>query len=381
MKFLLVNYEYPPIGAGAATATQQLAKELVSLGHEVIVLTAKFGNLPTQSTESGVVVYRCKTRRRHKDRSNILEMLLFSFVGLWVSTRLMRRHPADGVIAFFSFPCGPIALAIKLLRRVPYIVSLRGGDVPGTEKSLAWMHALLAPLRRLILRHSMAVVANSVGLKNLSMRADPYPVDVIPNGVDSTFFTPPERVVATPFTFLFVGRFQPQKNLVFLLKSLAAVKKETALPFRLVMVGDGFLKPELAHLAGELGLNNVEWHGWTDRVQLKFIYQNAHCFLNPSLYEGMPNTVLEAMGSGLATLASDVPGNDAVVSHGVSGYLFPLERPELFRQYMLQLINEPELALRLGRKAREIAAMNFSWKRAAETYAAYFEKRNALYAV
>jgi hypothetical protein len=94
--------------------------------------------------------------------------------GMMSMPKVVSRWRPDACIAFFSIPGGPVALLGNLFWRLPYVVSLRGGDVPGSENTLKWSHRLLTPLRRLILARSRAVVANSDGLKRLTESADPY---------------------------------------------------------------------------------------------------------------------------------------------------------------------------------------------------------------
>ena len=71
MRLLLANYEYPPVGAGAATATQAIAHNLVALGHHVTVLTGSFRGLPRRSQENGVTVFRVRCLRRRTDRCSL----------------------------------------------------------------------------------------------------------------------------------------------------------------------------------------------------------------------------------------------------------------------------------------------------------------------
>ncbi|MCA1481944.1 hypothetical protein I6F37_44210, partial [Bradyrhizobium sp. NBAIM08] len=99
------------------------------------------------------------------------------------------------------------------------VVSLRGGDVPGTERSLERVHRWLRPVRRMVLAKARAVVANSPGLAQLSMRADPIAVQVIANGVDLETFSPAGSPRAGEFRFLFVGRLNEQKNVGMLLEA------------------------------------------------------------------------------------------------------------------------------------------------------------------
>src|SRR5689334_22919634 len=77
MRFLLVNYEYPPIGAGAANATRHIAQCLLAQGHHVGVLTAAFGDLRGWSEDHGLSIYRCRCLRKSPERSNIVEMTSF----------------------------------------------------------------------------------------------------------------------------------------------------------------------------------------------------------------------------------------------------------------------------------------------------------------
>jgi glycosyltransferase involved in cell wall biosynthesis len=386
VNYLLVNYEYPPVGAGAATATKAIAHALGCAGHEVHVLTGAYAGEPSHSTEDGVTVHRLPCRRARRDRSNVREMLGFLGAGLVALPGFLRRHQVDGAIIFFSFPCGPIGLFARLLKRIPYVIALRGGDVPGTEPELATVHKLLKPLRRLILRRSSAVVANSNGLRDLSLAADPLPVGVIPNGVDTEFFRPPERSSTTgetkPFRVLFVGRFQSQKNIGLLLDEFAQLRNQSARPVQLHLVGDGPLRAELEEHAGQLNLNSeIVWHGWLGRRELRDVLQSCDCFVNPSLYEGMPNAVLEAMACAKPIVASRVPGNDAVVQHDMTGFLFPLHKPGLLRESVSALIDDPARAEEMGRLGREWVIRDFSWKKVALAYAELFERHETAQSV
>jgi glycosyltransferase involved in cell wall biosynthesis len=259
---------------------------------------------------------------------------------------------------------------------VPYVISLRGGDVPGNEAALDFLHGLLAPLRRFIFQRSIAVIANSPGLKEMSERADPFPVQVIPNGVDTDFFHPPatrDEAADRPFAFLFVGRFQIAKNLFYLFDHVASLKRSGAGSFVLHLVGDGPQHDELQNHAKKSGIEDcLVWHGWVDKNRLREIYRNADCLVNPSLCEGMPNVVLEAMACGLPVIASRVPGNDAVVRHGKTGRLFDLDEPEAFQTVLREMMADPGRAREMGETGRSWVVSDFSWRKIAQAYADLF---------
>jgi glycosyltransferase involved in cell wall biosynthesis len=379
MRLLLVNYEYPPVGAGAATATQAIARNLVALGHDVTVLTGSYRDLPRESNEVGVTIRRILCLRREADRSNILEMFGFTLSALLALPSVRARYRPEALIAFFSLPSGPVGLAAHFFYGIPYLVSLRGGDVPGLTPEVSWMHKLLSPLRRLVLRNAVAVVANSEGLRDLSRAADPIPVHVIPNGVDTDFFRPsPESWVSAGerFRILFVGRFQAQKNLAVLLEELAALREQRPGKFEIHLVGDGPLRTELKIKANNLRLSDdITWHGWLSRDELSKICRSCHCFVNPSHYEGMPNAVLEAMACAKPIVASAVPGNDAVVQHGLTGFLFPLDDPASLRESLQTLIDDPARAEEMGRLGRAWVTRDFSWERVTAAYLELFERQ------
>jgi len=376
MNVLLINYEYPPIGGGAANATYHIGRCLTDYGHSVTVLTSSFKNQMGCRMEEGICIYRVRALRRYDSRSNMLEMFSYVVSASFALRKILKKQNITAMIVFFSFPCGPLGLLGKIICGVPYVISLRGGDVPGAEKSLATIHKCFQPVRRLIFKHSKAVTANSEGLKRLAVTADPFPVKIIPNGVDVDFFSPPETRVENnaPFKLLFIGRFQEQKNLLFLLEEMNILAKEIQKEFELHIVGNGPLEESLKKHANSMEIRTkIFWHNWCSKDELKKKYQEADCLVNPSLYEGMPNVVLEAMACALPVVASRVAGNENVITQGETGLLFDLNRPEEFRQAVAMIIMNNEQRLKMGQQGRMLVQNRFSWNRVAQEYIQLFK--------
>ncbi len=376
MRLILVNYEYPPLGGGAGNATACIARALARQTHEVSVVTAAFGDLRgTEQECENLSVIRLPCRRARQDRSNYIEMLSYVIAAMRALPRIARERRADGLIVFFSLPCGPLGWLVRTRVGVPYVVSLRGGDVPGAETRVGMIHRVLAPLRRAVLRRARAVVASSAGLARLSEQADPIPVKVIPNGVDTKYFYPvtDKRVDTAQVRFLFAGRFQPQKNLFVMLDQFARAAAQSRKPLHLTLIGDGPQRGDLQAHVQTLGIaDHVDWPGWLDKAALRGAYQRADVFLNPSLYEGMPNTVLEAMACGLPVIASRVIGNDELIEHNATGLLFDLDHPGDLMQAMVGLAEAQERCATLGAHARQRACERYSWDFAASRYASLF---------
>lgn len=379
MNLLLVNYEYPPLGGGAANATMFIARALAELGHEPTVLTSAYDGLPRYSVDGGVRLYRAKVLRRAPDRSDPLEMGSFLCAALRRAPQIAKERRIEGAITFFTLPCGPVGWYLNRKQALPYIVSLRGGDVPGLVPALRRVHALLAPMRRKVLRRADAVVANSASLARLSENADPIPVRVIPNGVDTLLFrpaTPDERGADDVFRILFVGRLVPQKDVAALLLAVAQSRRGASKRIALDIVGDGPDRAGLEKVARELDLTQcATWHGWLGKQEIAALYRRADCFVNPSRYEGMPNTVLEAMASGLPVVASNVGGNNELVTAGSSGFLFDLSEPDALGTQLAVLVNDQALAKAMGARGRQFVLARHSWKSVAERYVHLFSER------
>lgn len=371
MNILIVNYEYPPIGAGAATASFQIASRLVKNGHRVSVITSAYKNLKGKSDENGVQVYRIPAIRKFQYRSNIKEMLSFAISAQRHAGKIIKEQGCEVAILFFTIPSGILGPFLKNRHHMPYIVSLRGGDVPGTERKLNLIHRIIKPLRHYILKNAVGIVANSSGLAKASTNTDPFPVKVIPNGVDTDFFSPSARTEKEDqiVNFLFVGRFQEQKNLFFLLDQFSNFIKNHP-NVRLTLAGDGPLKQNLIKHASVLGIDKfIVWKPWTDRIGLKETYLTSDVLINPSLYEGMPNVVLEAMACGLPVIASNIMGNEELVHPGENGYLFDLKNPSGLQTCLHEICSDSKNRIQMGLKSREIVIKYYSWEKVTDSYA------------
>lgn len=313
---------------------------------------------------------RIVTGRKQADRCSVPEMSSFMLRAIPAALALHREFSFDACLAFFGIPGGPAAYVLKRLRRVPYVVSLRGGDVPGfLPGDLKGFHVLTRPVIRHIWKHAAAVVANSTGLAELAgQTAGGIPVPVIANGVDAERFVPgPSRGDAGPARLLFAGRVVRQKGLDILLPALAALPKGR--DFHLDVAGDGPEVAELTALAERLGIGGkVSFLGWRDRDALPGLYARADIFVFPSRDEGMPNAVLEAMASSLPVVASRIAGNEELVRHGVTGLLTPCGDAPALTAALDSLLADPELAGNFGRAGRDLVREHYSWRAAATAY-------------
>jgi glycosyltransferase involved in cell wall biosynthesis len=369
LRILLINYEFPPLGGGAGNATQNIARELTALGSDVRVLTTRYQNQNPDSEAEGFRVHRIRTLRRDEDRSSPLEMLLFMFAATSFALRLSRTWRADVSIAFFGIPSGPVALALKWRHKIPFIISLRGGDVPGhVPNQMATLHALTKPIIRRIWSRAHATVANSHGLRQLAERtAQGHGIDVIPNGVDATTFTPPHspQLNATP-VLLYAGRISEEKGLDDLVTALSQIRE---MNWRMHFIGDG---PCLASLREQIIradlADRVTYAGWVPRDSLVEEYQSADIFVFPSRHEGMPNSLLEAMSCGLPVIATRISGNEELVQHNETGFLVPPNDPDSLAEALTTLLENKDTLTSFGIAAALRVRQQYSWATTAKCY-------------
>jgi glycosyltransferase involved in cell wall biosynthesis len=378
--FLLINYEYPPIGGGAASATSSLASALRKHGHRVVVLSSAFQKLRGYSIEDGIDVVRVPVGRKEPHRASLLQMARFVAAGSWMVHKVARRYSVDRVIAFFSIPTGIVAWWLNRQTKIPYVVSLRGGDVPGTEPGLWLFYRLLAPLRRRILIEASSVTAPAPGLKELSEKSDPIPVSVIPNGVDTTVYRPEKRREITEIVLLSVGRLHPQKSPFRLLEIVQAIRVNGGVPARAIMIGDGPERARLEQYAREHQLSAaVKFTGWLDRSEVALAYRSATFLVQLSSYEGMSNVVLEALASGLPVVASRIPGNVDLVLDQKNGLLFSFnESCEMIAAEIVRLWKSPARWQRMSNSARISVTAKFDWQVIATSYERLFDRHEPL---
>jgi starch synthase (maltosyl-transferring) len=220
-------------------------------------------------------------------------------------------------------------------------------------------------------------VCVSEGVRRFSRDVGGWPDDrltVIPNAVDVAPFERAEAVaresLGVPpgsFLILYVGRLDQQKGLPDLLDALSGVT--AARPdVHLALAGDG---PERVWLAHRLAADPVlaaPTHPLGPRDDVAGLLKAADLLVLSSLWEGMPNAVLEAMAAGRAAVATAVEGTEDLVIPGQTGWLVPPSAPEDLARALLDAASDPTRLRRFGEAARARAEAEFSPARAVLAY-------------
>jgi glycosyltransferase involved in cell wall biosynthesis len=357
VRILTLNYEFPPIGGGGAPVSYELSRELVAQGHEVDVVTMGFHGLPAREVVDGITVYRVPCLRKRRELCHTHEMASFALMALPKVAKLVARRHYDVNHTHFIVPTGLLARPLKIWSGLPFVVTVHGSDVPGYNPDRFGLeHRLLRPLWKWILRGADHVISPSQFLRRLvDQRPHGRPISIIPNGFRYDRFRadrPKERRV------LLVSRMLPRKGVQHLLAALPGLELRG---FEVDIVGDGPYLPTLRQMAAELGLP-VRFWGWLDNrsTELRGLYERASIFAFTSEAENFPTVLLEAMAAGQAIVTCNGSGCPEVV--GDDALLVPPRRPDCLGQALSRLVQDDELRIQLGRRARARVEQEFSWQ-------------------
>lgn len=364
MRVLMLNYEYPPLGGGAANATCYMAKELSRTGWEVVVLTAGIRAAPAVEHDGGVEIHRVASWRRGPHEAGLLGAATYLIFAWFRLRRLLRDREFDLAHFYFALPTGLLSFCWRSMTNRPYIVSLRGSDVPnydGDSIVLRAFHWLLLRTNRRILRGARAVVANSHALRELALESFPdQRIEVITNGVCPDAFRPePTPHSGEIVAAICVARAIKRKGVERALEALALAESSS---LRLHVVGVGPRLRKMQALARALGIaDRVVFRGHLQGAELARAYRDADILLLPSVSESFSMALLEGMASGLPVVATCVGGTPELVTEGENGLLVPHNDARALADALDRLAASSALRARLGANNRRKIETSYCW--------------------
>lgn len=366
MRILVLNYEYPPLGGGAAPVSQQLCELFAQRGHTVTVVTMAFKDLPREETVNGVRILRVPAFRKRQETCETLEMFSYVASAFPRVTAMLRSGNFDIVHTHFIVPTGLLSYAASRFAAVPYVITPHGSDIPGYNSDrFTREHQFLTPLLRLIASGAARVVSPSLFLKNLAGQAIGLSdVGYIPNGIFPDRITPkPKRDV-----IFMAGRLLPRKGFQHVLEALEGIDTH----FEVHIAGDGPLRSELEALAQKLTAK-VVFHGWVDQNSplLTELFETSAIFCMPSAKENASIALLEAMAAGMAVITSDVSGCPETVAD--TGIVVAPGDVGAIREALRRLTGSGEECAALGAKARARVEQHFDWNVIGDQYLALFK--------
>ncbi|RJQ46146.1 MAG: glycosyltransferase family 1 protein [Gaiellales bacterium] len=372
MKIALVSEYYYPVLGGITEHVYHLASNLSRKGHDVTVITGRYvgrhgHHMPE---EEGFRVMRLGVGMPVYSNGSFARVTLGR-----LGSRLRRVFDEErfDVIHAHS-PLTPV-LPLVAVRNSNALATVgtfhtyfdrsRGYDL-FSRKLAAHMDML-----------DGRIVVSSTCIDAMSRYLDAE-YSVIPNGVDTDYFTPELPTIGRfddgKLNILFVGRFDPRNGLKTMLESFSLVKRE--LPdSRLIVVGDGPFRGYYLRLVGRLGLADVHFEGLVNGGRPNY-YASADIYCSPCTKSSFGVVLLEAMAAAVPIVATDNNGYRSVMEHGRQGVLVPESDPRAFAEALLALARDPGLRSRMGSDGRRTAREQYSWKLVTDAVEDYY--RNLL---
>ena len=367
---------FHPNASGAERQALAQGAELVRRGHSVRVVTRAIPGLPRDDAVDGVLIHRWVRPIAVGPAFGI------SFVaGVIQALRRLRPeydliHTHQGLWEAISTGLGQ---QYGLLRGAPTLIQPASSGYYGEAEELARTRGF-DRLRRLILCNTeFAAISADIEAQWLALGVPWSRMNRLASGVDSHHFHPGPPAPALVASLnagsgprvIFTGRLHPQKNLEMLLHAWPAVVSQTGAT--LILVGEGPDRDRLTSLARSLGIADRVYFAGPVADPSDWL-RVASVFVLPSVAEGMSNSLLEAMSTGLACVASQIGGNtDLLGGSDPSGVLIGSSEPTAWSAHLIDLLGDTARINRLGAAARGRIDQDYALKMVVGRYQLLYE--------
>jgi N-acetyl-alpha-D-glucosaminyl L-malate synthase BshA len=345
MKIAILLWRFLPryIG-GAEIATYNIAKYLAKRGHEVHIITSSESGILNQEQQN----FYIHTIKRGKVR-------FIRFLPFLIRILAVLRKIKPDIIHAQTIGMGIVGFLAKKFFKIPYIVYGRGSEV-----YLSW--PLKNQVSKLVFRHADAVIALTEDMKKLLQRFCNREVYVIPNGIELDRFSnlPKKEEVLSKIgidkqenVIIFVGRLCYVKGVKYLIQAMNIITKENR-KVKLLIIGDGEERQNLENFVKELNLeNNVIFLGNFHNEKIPEYMSASDIFVLPSLSEGFPVVILEAMACGLPIVATNVGGIPYIIKERENGFLVMPKNAEQIAEKVLYLIENKNILKEISENNKE----------------------------
>lgn len=359
LKILRVTNDlYPDVVGGIPLHAHHLCRDLSRMGYYTTVLTCAKGNHRYEKREEGYDVIHHKT---------FFSPLGNSFSPSIFRTLLKIKDDYDLIHAhchlFFS------TIMASLVRRIgspPLIITTHGIM---SASAPDWFNMLyMKTIGKWALKSADRIICYTQMEKEKlvdMLKIDSEKISVIPNGVNIDLFHPDPDTdkrsdQSKAITILWVGRFVRGKGVEYIIQAAKKLVKEVP-DLKILLVGDGPSKEKIKSLIEKFDLNkNVIIKENIANENMPKIYQKSDIFVLPSLNEGVPKTLLEAMACGKPVIISEFPHLAELIKN--AALTFPKGDVHALADKIMSLIRDKELAKELGNNGRKKIVEDHSWE-------------------
>ena len=307
----------------------------------------------------------------------LIELPFFLLSFLYSTIKLVKKNKFDIINSQWLIPSGLIGALCKKIFKVKHVLTTHGSDLETLnkipfKKQITNFIFKNADYIFFVSSYSKSLFKNLIknkykkelDKKSLILSMGVY-VDKL-RSKNSLSKIKKLYNIKTDNSIMYIGRLEERKGLDYLIDAMLEIIKKVNVT--LFILGDGPRKKEFEIKVKKLNLqNNVKFLGHTyDQKKLDF-FKLANIFINPSLAEGMPVTVLEALSNGKAIVATNVGGVSDAIKNGYNGLLIKPYSKEEISNAIIKLFNNPKLIKKLSRNALKVSK-KYDWKNIASKY-------------
>ncbi len=374
MRILMLNNEFPPLGGGTGTVNRALLTRWARVPNlEIDLVTSALGKeYQREQFAERVQLHFVPVNNKNLHHSSNRELLVYAARALPYALKLQRAQKYDFVFAWSAVPAGAVALALKKLTGLNYLVRVCGPDIPGFEERYGALYPILSPILRATWHGATHVIAKCDDEAKMIQRADARVTPtIVPNGVDVDAFKRAQIPDDGALRLLCVARLIERKGQQHLIQAVKRLN-DAGTDVILDLVGTGDAQETIEQLARELEIAaRVNFVGYVPRQEIAEQYARAHVFVLASYNEGMSVATLEAMAAGLPLVVTRTPGTKELVQENVNGLLFDWADVDALTKHLQFLATHRNIARAMGRASRG-RANGFAWENVANEYLRLF---------
>lgn len=367
-----IRYFYPFIG-GTEKQALTLASCLIKRGVGVKIITSRF----ERTWPKHEVMDEVEIIRLFSPRIKVLGAVLFLFC---LAVYLIRSRKQFSLIHTFQIGyTSSLSILMGHLLKKPSIIKLpssgRGGDLQRAKKTIYGKICLIVAKRA-----TRIIALNTTMEQELKQEAfDPSRLCSIANGVDLLRYNKIGEKdqmrrhlgLSNIKTIVYTGRLSAEKGVDFLIHSFFNVRDE--ITCQLIIIANGPEREDIHRLLGHRSPSkSVIWIEQADHIAG---YLNASdVFVLPSRFEGLSNSLLEAMACGLPVITTRVGGSIDVINDGINGILVDVDNVEQLTQAIVNVLTDPLLSTQMGRNARTTIEAGYDLNRIADQYICLYKQ-------
>jgi glycosyltransferase involved in cell wall biosynthesis len=343
---------------------------------DIELITSALGRTPAvEQFAEHVRIFKVPVNSRNIHHSSNRELVTYAGRALRLALQRQRAQPFDFCFAWSTLPAGAVALALRRLTGLRYLLRVCGPDIPGFEQRYGTLYPVLTPLIHASWHGAEMVIAKCAREASMIRASDrSISATLVPNGVDSLNFQPgapgDDR---GPLRLLSVARLIERKGQRYLIEAVKRLGDE-GIDVTLELVGTGDAQAANAAQARALGVaERVRFAGYVPREQVAAHYRAAQVFVLASYNEGMSVATLEAMAAGLPVVVTRTGGTAELVEEGSNGLTFDWADVDTLTAHLRRLATNRALARQMGAASRA-RAQHFTWDSATERYLTIFEQ-------